>query len=135
MLADQANDAKDERSIANRLDKAKPQNDDGDSDDKPLPTEIARSVRTRLLAALIPQHGNEPSKGAKIDVRSGSPITQSDAPQEARRATAVQRLTFHSSCSSRRRCVVASSVAACVVLCSLRCVNVCQSADTMIRPS
>ena len=42
---DQANDAKDERSIANRLDKAKPQNDDGDNDDKPLPTEIARSVR------------------------------------------------------------------------------------------
>ena len=70
-VTDQANDAKDERSIANRLDKAKPQNDDGDNEDKPLPTEIARSVR----------------RGARCDLLT--PISTATSPPRARRSMCV----------------------------------------------
>ncbi|GAA94611.1 hypothetical protein E5Q_01263 [Mixia osmundae IAM 14324] len=48
-------DAKDERSIANRLSAANTQNDDGDAGPKQPPTKAALD------------HGNKPSKGAIID--------------------------------------------------------------------
>lgn len=57
-----ANDPKDERSIANRLEAAGPQNDD----------ESGKATAEDKLAQEDPTaparlHGNEPSKGAKID--------------------------------------------------------------------
>ncbi|KEI39547.1 uncharacterized protein L969DRAFT_82242 [Mixia osmundae IAM 14324] len=64
-------DAKDERSIANRLSAANTQNDDGDAGPKQPPTKAALdvSILSHCCAGRSQrmQHGNKPSKGAIID--------------------------------------------------------------------
>lgn len=55
--------SEDERSIANRLNAAKPQNDDESRKD--LSAEDKAAQEDPTLPARM--HGNEPSKGAKID--------------------------------------------------------------------
>merc|ERR1711939_839632 len=57
------NDPKDERSIGNRLAAAEPQNDDQSR--KNLSKEDKAAQKDATLPAQM--HGNEPSKGAKID--------------------------------------------------------------------
>ncbi|KAK5048988.1 hypothetical protein LTR84_005410 [Exophiala bonariae] len=57
------NDPKDERSIANRLAQADPQNDDESGKDK---TEEQKAGEVDPTAPAR-MHGNEPSRGAKID--------------------------------------------------------------------
>ncbi|KAI1615766.1 hypothetical protein EDD37DRAFT_613781 [Exophiala viscosa] len=59
----QANDSKDQRSIGNRLAAAGPQNDS--SSGKALSAEDKAAREDPTLPAKM--HGNEPSKGAKID--------------------------------------------------------------------
>ncbi|KAJ9602719.1 hypothetical protein H2200_012913 [Cladophialophora chaetospira] len=59
----QANDPKDERSIANRLATAEPQNDS--TSGKNLDKEQIAGQEDPTAPAKM--HGNEPSKGAKID--------------------------------------------------------------------
>ncbi|ETI20777.1 hypothetical protein G647_07119 [Cladophialophora carrionii CBS 160.54] len=59
----QANDSKDERSIANRLATAEPQNDG--TSGKALDAE-AKAGQTDATAP-AKMHGNEPSRGAQID--------------------------------------------------------------------
>ncbi|KAI0154195.1 hypothetical protein GGR57DRAFT_119589 [Xylariaceae sp. FL1272] len=57
----QPNDSKDERSIANRLANEERKQKEGDEDSP----EVAASKRDPTLPAKL--HGNEPSKGAKVD--------------------------------------------------------------------
>ncbi|KEF55386.1 uncharacterized protein A1O9_08136 [Exophiala aquamarina CBS 119918] len=59
----QDNDSKDQRSIANRLAQASPQNDDTSGKDKSDETK-AGEIDPTLPAKM---HGNEPSRGAKVD--------------------------------------------------------------------
>jgi len=59
----QSNDSKDQRSIANRLAAAEPQNDRSSGKSKDAETKAAE-IDPTLPAKM---HGNEPSKGAKID--------------------------------------------------------------------
>ncbi|WYZ45632.1 hypothetical protein EsH8_VIII_000948 [Colletotrichum jinshuiense] len=58
----QANDSKDERSIANRLAAEEKKNREGEQEDD---AETRQSKIDSTLPAKM--HGNEPSKGAKID--------------------------------------------------------------------
>ncbi|KAK1978728.1 hypothetical protein LZ30DRAFT_598499 [Colletotrichum cereale] len=58
-----ATDSKDERSIANRLAAEEKRNREGDDDDDDEETRLGKKDAT--LPAKM--HGNEPSKGAKID--------------------------------------------------------------------
>lgn len=57
------NVTEDERSIANRLAAAEPQNDDDSGKDKTLEQRLGEEDPT----APARMHGNEPSRGAKID--------------------------------------------------------------------
>ncbi|POS75162.1 hypothetical protein DHEL01_v206448 [Diaporthe helianthi] len=59
------NDSKDERSIANRLAAAKDQNDPEDGSGKKKTAEQIAGEQDPTLPAKM--HGNEPSRGAKID--------------------------------------------------------------------
>lgn len=61
----QANDPKDQRSIGNRLNAAEPQNDPSDTSGKVKSAETKAGEIDPTLPAKM--HGNEPSKGAKID--------------------------------------------------------------------
>ncbi|ROV98668.1 hypothetical protein VMCG_06735 [Cytospora schulzeri] len=63
----QENDPKDERSIANRLAAAQDQNDPSDGSGKDKTEEQIAGEHDPTLPARM--HGNEPSKGAKIDKR------------------------------------------------------------------
>ncbi|KAJ4386035.1 hypothetical protein N0V93_008927 [Gnomoniopsis smithogilvyi] len=61
----QENDSKDERSIANRLAAAHDQNDPADGSGKVKSAETIAGEHDPTLPARM--HGNEPSRGAKVD--------------------------------------------------------------------
>jgi len=63
------NDSKDERTIANRLAAAGPQNDTSNSTDNPAGKSKDAETRASQIDPTAPakMHGNDPSRGAKID--------------------------------------------------------------------
>ncbi|CAN8099969.1 unnamed protein product [Discula destructiva] len=63
--AHKENDSKDERSIANRLAAAHDQNDPSDGSGKAKTAEQKAAQEDPTLPARM--HGNEPSRGAKVD--------------------------------------------------------------------
>ncbi|KIV86642.1 hypothetical protein PV11_02242 [Exophiala sideris] len=79
----QSNDSKDQRSIGNRLAAAEPQNDS--SSGKKLSAEDQANKIDPTLPAKM--HGNEPSKGAKIDKEIEDEEAEILAKKDARKAS------------------------------------------------
>jgi len=80
----QANDSKDERSIANRLATAEPQNDS--TSGKTLDAETRAGQDDATAPAKM--HGNEPSRGAKIDKQLQDEEAELIAKKDAAKAQA-----------------------------------------------